>query len=286
MQNCTPETNGQQPQIDGITPYFPPDLENYAPWVAKHGLYAPYGRCQCGCNQFTKIAKRSTSKEGTKTGCPQRHTVGHKSPPMRGKPGPNPSGLCMCGCGTPTPLAASSRAEYGHVRGEPISYIHGHRPIQDIDDRFWAKADRTGGPNSCWIWQGVIGEKGYGKFRIGDRMITASRVAWDLTNGPIPDDLWVLHNCPGGDNPACVNPAHLWLGDVQDNTNDMMNKDRQNPPQGERHHRATLTNQQVVDFRIEFNASDVTMIDFARSKGIGYKIMHRLLTRETYKHLP
>lgn len=37
-------------------PFFPPNLENYAPWVAQHGLLYPYGECQCGCGLKTKIA--------------------------------------------------------------------------------------------------------------------------------------------------------------------------------------------------------------------------------------
>ena len=45
-------------------PYFPQDLPNYAPWVAKHGLLAPYGECQCGCGQSTKIAYRTDTQMG------------------------------------------------------------------------------------------------------------------------------------------------------------------------------------------------------------------------------
>lgn len=56
-------------------PYFPQDLENYAPWVAKHGLRYPYGECQCGCGQKTGIAGKT---EGyTLKNHPTRTTVGH-----------------------------------------------------------------------------------------------------------------------------------------------------------------------------------------------------------------
>lgn len=37
------------------TPYFPDNLQHYAAWVAKYGLLAPYGVCQCGCGQPTDI---------------------------------------------------------------------------------------------------------------------------------------------------------------------------------------------------------------------------------------
>lgn len=54
----------------------------------------------------------------------------------------------------------------------------------------------------------------------------AHRLSWIIHNGPIPDGLWVLHNCPEGDNPACVRPDHLWLGSYLDNIEDMENKGR------------------------------------------------------------
>lgn len=47
------------------TPYFPDNLENYAAWVAKYGLLAPYGICQCGCGQPTEIniGQRGTTEK-------------------------------------------------------------------------------------------------------------------------------------------------------------------------------------------------------------------------------
>ncbi len=54
------------------TPYFPANLEDYAPWVAEHGLAAPYGKCQCGCGQDAPIARQSATSCKAKRGHPLR----------------------------------------------------------------------------------------------------------------------------------------------------------------------------------------------------------------------
>lgn len=59
------------------TPYFPANLEDYAPWVAAHGLVAPYGKCQCGCGQDAPIASKSRQSRGIAKGKPQRYILGH-----------------------------------------------------------------------------------------------------------------------------------------------------------------------------------------------------------------
>jgi len=101
-----------------------------------------------------------------------------------------------------------------------------------LADRLWEKVNRDGpvpphcpelGP--CWIWTRAANKAGYGKIGSGEGAGTLAthRVSWELTNGRVPDGLFVLHRC---DNPPCCNPAHLFLGTSRDNTQDMIAKGR------------------------------------------------------------
>src|SRR3990167_3261212 len=96
---------------------------------------------------------------------------------------------------------------------------------REVSKRFWSKVEKT---EKCWIWIRGRDKDGYGHFSIGNREnnrpVPAHRVAWQLTNGEIPKGLFVLHKC---DNPPCVRPDHLFLGDVKDNAIDMVLKGRQ-----------------------------------------------------------
>ena len=62
----------------------------------------------------------------------------------------------------------------------------------------------------------------------GDRsLVLATHIAWELTNGPLPEGMSVLHHC---DNPPCVRPGHLFLGTHTDNMHDMIGKGRARHP--------------------------------------------------------
>lgn len=80
-----------------------------------------------------------------------------------------------------------------------------------VRDRFWDRVE-TGPPDECWAWRLSTGSHGYGQVGWSEggktRMVLTHRVAWFLTNGPIPADLTVDHVCR---NRVCCNPAHLRL---------------------------------------------------------------------------
>lgn len=61
---------------------------------------------------------------------------------------------------------------------------------------------------------------------VGGKIVKATHVSWKVFKGRFPKRC-VLHNCPAGDNPLCVNPGHLWLGTQLQNIADMVAKGRQ-----------------------------------------------------------
>lgn len=89
--------------------------------------------------------------------------------------------------------------------------------------RFWAKVN-IAGPDECWLWTGYIHPNGYGQFRFNGRTSIATRVAWSIANNqPFPSGMDACHSC---DNPACVNPSHLWPGTESENMQDSLAKNR------------------------------------------------------------
>ncbi len=110
-------------------------------------------------------------------------------------------------------------------------------------------------------------------------MAQAHRASYEAFRGPIPDGLHVLHKC---DNPACINPAHLFLGTHDDNMADKTQKQRH--LHGGRHHHAKLTDEIVIECRQKHQSGE-SISSLAEKHGVHFKTMRQAVLRLKWKHV-
>lgn len=96
-----------------------------------------------------------------------------------------------------------------------------HQRFKTANERFDEKYTKR--PDGCWVWK--TGPKHeYPKFWVKPGYVRASRFSWErFNNQKIAGGMQVLHKC---DNPKCVNPDHLFLGDRSANMLDRSKKGR------------------------------------------------------------
>lgn len=142
--------------------------------------------------------------------------------------------------------------------------------------RFWSRVDRSGGPDSCWLWTGnVLGEGRYGQLAAAGRKLLTHRVAWVLAHGEILGAGHVLHRC---DMALCCNARHLFLGTQADNARDRTAKGRGRTG-------PDLTPEQVQNIR-ELAEIGVTYAAIGKIHRIAVSNVCKVVRRRTHRRVP
>ena len=163
--------------------------------------------------------------------------------------------------------------KYGDPTKTVIKQLHG----ATLAERFDHYVDKSG---DCWIWTSSSDPNGYGRLNVAGKPILAHRISWTLHCGEITSDQHVLHRC---DNPPCVRPDHLFIGDQAANNADMRAKHRFHPgvSRGEKHGCAVLTDEQVLEIR----ASREKAQHLAERFGVSNRTVRDIRAMRSWRHI-
>jgi len=157
---------------------------------------------------------------------------------------------------------------------------------KNVLNRFLNKVDKDGPTmphmdTKCWIWLAGKNKKGYGRFSFNRKNRLAHRVSCILHNIDIPENMCACHKC---DNRNCVNPEHIFIGSIIDNTLDMIKKGRQRGGGvlGELHKGSKLTENDVRYIRNNKNAS---LPELAEKFNVGTGNIWCIRHNKTWKHV-
>ena len=163
------------------------------------------------------------------------------------------------------------------------------------EQRFWEKVD-VKEENQCWLWLGSKDTDGYGWFSLSQNMtvnqegksISAHRYSLmlKLQNKNLDSSVFARHSC---DTRSCVNPHHLIEGSAKDNSNDMVERNRQ--AKGQQNSQAKMTEDVAKKILEEYSADKQSGRLYGSLERLAKKYdqkkqsIYKLTSGKTWKHL-
>ena len=154
--------------------------------------------------------------------------------------------------------------------------------IRTVDEKMDYHLARGIRDSECLIMEGGINSRGYKQIRIDNRLTLLHRLVLERKIGrPLKQDECALHSCH---RPNCCEASHLRVGTKLDNSRDMFEAGRANPPKGETHPSARLTEANVMEIRSKW-AFGQSFASLGREYGIACKNIRCVVKRQTWKHV-
>lgn len=162
--------------------------------------------------------------------------------------------------------------------GDPLTVKQAQKHGLTLEERFWSSV-KTG--DGCWEWQAGRDPNGYGRIAVAAYPMLAHRLSWEIAHRvKLTPAQHVLHKC---DNPCCVRPSHLMLGDQAANMADKMSKGRHKygTSMGEAHGCAKLADADIRAIRSSAEAG----VHLAKAYGVTPTTISDVRNRRIWKHI-
>ena len=156
-------------------------------------------------------------------------------------------------------------------KGDKMPLARRHLPeILPADIARFYESVVIGENSECWPWKN---RNDYGQFSLGNHNYGVHRISYFLATGEDPYPLMICHTC---DNPPCMNPLHLFPGDLLDNTLDCIQKHR--------YPLAKLTPETAEQIRIMYSSGKYTQKEVGAAFGVSSRTINCLLVGRTWKY--
>lgn len=127
-----------------------------------------------------------------------------------------------------------------------------------------------------------VSKDGYPIKKIGNKTTHMARYIYEKHyKTKIPEGMIVRHEC---DNSACINPLHLKIGTIKDNSDDKVKRNRHK--KGMQIHTSKLTEQQVIEIKKElqhYSHGDLKIL--AKKYNVDASLISNIKSNTIWKHI-
>ena len=135
--------------------------------------------------------------------------------------------------------------------------------------------------DGCRLWPFGTDQDGYGRFWVEQKEIRVNSLTCEVWHGPQPADaMHAAHTCG---NVTCWAGEHLYWATPRENVLDKNTHGTM--VRGEQHHRAKLTEADVLDIRARYERRGTSQVDMARIYGVSPATIYMIIKRKNWTHI-